>query len=252
VKLITGVTESAPQPDPGHWPPGTWLQMLTPGERAALLALGREEQYGNGHVVLREQDQSSHVVLLHNAIVKITGSVENGRTAFLGIKVSGNVVGEMAALRGRPRSATVTTCGNASVRVIPKESFLRYLRNFPDAHFALDDIIIAQLEWANKRRLDFNGYPAFIRLARILVELANGYGRHTTTGITFDFGLTQRELGALIGVEGDTARKELRKLRENGVIHARYGTINIVDKAKLEAIAYEQDQTGQVRYSSSK
>ena len=149
--------------------------MLAPDSRAALLALGTERRYGNGHIVLREQEQSSHVVLLYNAVVKITGSLENGRTAFLGIKVSGDVVGEMAVLSGEPRCATVTICGDATVRVIKKDSFLRYPRDFPDAHLAVDRMIMAQLLWANKRRIEFNGYPALVRLARVLVELANGY-----------------------------------------------------------------------------
>jgi len=242
MKPVSSVTQSAL--DAGHWPTGTLLQMLAPTSRAALLGLGTERSYENGDTVLREQDYSTHVVLLYNAVVKITGSLENGRTAFLGIKVSGDLVGEMAALSGEPRCATVTICGDAIVRVIKQQSFLRYLREFPDAHLALDRMIMAQLLWANKRRIDFNGYPAFVRLARVLVELANGYGRRTAMGISFDVGLTQRELGALVGAEADTARKELRKLRERGVIHAGYRTITIVDKAKLEAIAYGWSQTG--------
>jgi CRP-like cAMP-binding protein len=236
MSVIPGCTEFA---HAKQWPAGTLLQMLAPGSRAALLALGTRRSYGNGDIMLRELEQSSHVVLLCNAVVKITGSLENGRTAFLGIRVSGDVVGEMAALRGEPRCATVTICGDATVHVIKKDDFLLYLRTFPDANPALTRMIMERLRWADKRRIDFNGYPAFVRLARVLVELADGYGRRTADGITLDVGLTQRELGALVGAEEATARKELRKLRKRGVINVGYRAITIVDRSELETIAYE-------------
>lgn len=230
--------------DGKQWPAGTLLQMLAPDSRAALLTLGTRRSYENGRVLLRELEQSSHVVLLCDAVVKITGCLENGRTAFLGIKVSGDVVGEMAALSGGPRCATVTICGEGTVRVIKKDDFLAYLRTFTDAHLALTRMIMERLRWADKRRIDFNGYSAFVRLARVLVDLADGYGRRVADGITFDVGLTQRELGALVGAEEDTARKELRKLRDRGVINVGYRAITIVNTAELEKIAYENGKTG--------
>jgi CRP/FNR family transcriptional regulator, cyclic AMP receptor protein len=233
------ISSSVSVPDEGHWPAGTLVRTLAPASRAALLTLGAHRQYDSGDIVLREMDQSTHVVLLCDAVVKITSSLENGRIALLGMKVGGDVVGEMAALSGAPRCATVTACGTASVRVISRNEFVAYLRDFPDAHLALTRMIMDRLRWADKRRIDFNGYPVFVRLARILVELADEYGRQAADGITFDVGLTQRELGALVGAEEDTARKELRKLRDRGVINLGYRATTIVDRVALEVIAYD-------------
>ena len=221
------------------WPAGSLARMLSDDSRSALFRLGARHVFGNGDILIREQDQSTHVILLCQAVVKVTASLENGRAALLGIKVSGDVVGEMAAFSGSPRSATVTACGRAVVRIIPRGEFLDYLKKFPDAHFALTRMIMHRLREGNQRRVDFAGYPAIIRLARVLEELASSYGHQTEAGLVLNVGLTQWDLGALVGVEEDTARKELAKLKDRGVIRIGYRSITILDQELLDKIAYE-------------
>jgi CRP/FNR family transcriptional regulator, cyclic AMP receptor protein len=223
------------------WPAGTLAEMLSEDSRSVLLRLGIRRVFSNGDILIREQDKSSDVILLCQAVVKVTGSLENGRAALLGIKVSGDVVGEMAALSGSPRCATVTACGRAIVRVIPKREFLDYLKEYPDAHFALTRMIMYRLREGNQRRVDFAGYPAIIRLARALEELASSYGRMVDDGLILKVGLTQRDLGALVGVEEDTTRKELGKLKDRGVIRTGYRSITILDRSMLDKIASEHD-----------
>ncbi|MBW4719908.1 Crp/Fnr family transcriptional regulator [Saccharothrix obliqua] len=232
-----------PTPRAGSWPAGTFLEMLPPAAQAALLELGVPRAFRRGEVMLRESEDSDHVVLLVRAVVKATVTLDNGRVALLGVKVGGDVVGEMAALSGEPRSATVTVCGDSHARVIPAARFRDYLNRYPEANLALTRMIMQTLRWADKRRTDFTGYPAYVRLARVLDELADGYGRPVPGGVTVDLGLTQRELGALVGAEEDTARKELRSLRDRGVIRMGYRTITVVDRAVLSSIAYDWSET---------
>lgn len=223
------------------WPAGSLAAMLSDEARSALFQLGVRRVVAHGDVLIREQDGSAHVILLCQAVVKVTASLENGRAALLGIMVSGDVVGEMAALSDSPRCATVTAFGHAIVRIIPRNEFLDYLKKFPDAHFALTRMIMYRLREGNQRRVDFTGYPALTRLARVLEELTGSYGRRTSGGLVLDVGLTQRDLGALVGVEEDTTRKELGKLKDRGVIKIGYRSITIVDQVLLDKIAYEHE-----------
>ncbi|GAA3869710.1 Crp/Fnr family transcriptional regulator [Saccharothrix violaceirubra] len=217
--------------------PGTFVEGLTPDDRSALLALGVEKAYRQGDVMLREGERTDHVVLLLRAIVKVTRTLDNGRFALLNIKIGGDLVGEMAALSGDPRSATVTACAESRVRIVTAADFRRYLADSPGAHLALDRMIMRTLMWADKRRVDFSCFTAQVRLARVLSELAEGYGRTVPQGVMIDLGLTQKEVGALIGVEEDTARKELRALRDRGVVRMGYRTQTIVDARALGRIA---------------
>jgi CRP-like cAMP-binding protein len=211
--------------------------MLSPAGQAALLNSGAPRLFRRGEVMMRESERSDYVVLLVQALVKATVTLENGRVALLNIKVGGDIVGEMAFLTGDPRSATVTACVDTRARVIKATDFKRYLSAFPDANLALTKTIVQTMKWGEQRRIDFSGYPASVRLARVLDHLAEAYGHATAEGITLKLGLTQGELGSLVGVEEDTARRELRALRDRGVMRMGYRSITIVDLDVLKKIA---------------
>jgi CRP/FNR family cyclic AMP-dependent transcriptional regulator len=227
-----------------NWPSGTFLGMLSRANQSALLSLGERKEFRQGEAIMRESESSDYVVVLVQAVVKVTKSLENGRVALLSIKVGGDVIGEMAALSGEPRSATVTVCTDTRARKVSAAEFRSYLEDHPEAHLALTQMIMQTLRWADKRRIDFNGYPTLVRLARVLDELTERYGQQITDGVHLDLGLTQRELGALVGAEEDAARKELRALRDRGVIKTGYRAITIVNRPALRKIAYENAKSG--------
>jgi CRP-like cAMP-binding protein len=186
---------------------------------------------------LREGEDSTHVLLLLQGFVKVTKNAGNGRITLLGIRVGGDLFGELAALEGTPRSATVTAGSSVTLRHILRSDFLAFLDRQPEANRALLQMMSIRLRWTADRQTDFGGYPAGIRLARILIELAKAYGHQTAQGITLDLSLTQHDLGTLAGAEVDTAGKELRTLRSQGVINTGYRRIVIHDLDALKAYA---------------
>ncbi|MCC8244875.1 Crp/Fnr family transcriptional regulator [Saccharothrix luteola] len=219
------------------WPTGTYLDTVSDAGRAALLRLGVQKVFRRGDALVRESERSDHVILLVQGLVKATATLENGRVALLNVKVGGDLVGEMAFLAGGPRSATVTACVDTRTRVITAAQFTDYLTRFPAAHFDLDKMILRTLEWSEQRRTDFSGYPAAVRLARVLSYLADAYGHQVVDGTALKLNLTQGEIGSLVGVEEDTARREFRTLRDRGVLTMGYRTITIVDRDVLRKIA---------------
>jgi CRP/FNR family transcriptional regulator, cyclic AMP receptor protein len=223
------------------WPRGTLLAVLPPEHRDALMTLGRPRCFEDREDLLTEGEESTHVYLFRQAAARVTASLENGRVALLGIRVSGDIVGEMAAFDASPRSATVTACGTAKVRIIPRAEFLGFLRSCPEANMAVSGMISQRLRWANRRRVDFNGYPCRIRLPRALVELAAAYGHPRAEGITFDVGLRQDELATLVGANTDTIGKELRRLQSQELIRIGYRKIVICDLGRLKALARMAD-----------
>lgn len=221
-----------------HWSTGTYLGAVSAPSRTALLELGVRKLFRRGEPLLREAERSDHVVLLRQGLVKATVTLENGRVALLNVCVAGDLVGEMAFLTARPRSATVTACVDTATSVITAAQFADHLTRFPAAHLDLHRMVLRTLAWGEQRRIDFNGYPASVRLARVLDHLADAYGHADPEGgVTLKLGLTQGELGSLVGVEEDTARRELRALRDRGVMRMGYRSITIVDREELRGIA---------------
>src|SRR5689334_3768747 len=157
----------------------------------------------------------------------------DGRHALLDVRVSGDVVGEISALNGTPRSATVTTCRDSTIRIIERDDFRAFLRDHPDAAMAMAGIVADRLRMANRRRVDFASYPVRVRLARVLWEIASTYGRRGRTGIVVDIQLTQSELATMCGAAEITLQKGLRDLRDSGVVDTGYRQIVVRDSEAL-------------------
>jgi CRP-like cAMP-binding protein len=220
-----------------RWVPGSFLHSLTPEACAELLGLGVPRRFPSGRRLLRQGERNSHVEILLSGFLKITTLVE-GLEALQAIRMPGDIVGETGALSGRPRMANVTTCGRVTASVVSGAGFRRFLRQHPDAAFNMTAIMGERLRWANQRRSDFAAYPAEVRLARILYEIATTCGQRTDAGLVIDVSLSQPELATMIGIANATAEKAIRDLRARGIIHTGYRRITVVDLDALAAMAY--------------
>jgi CRP/FNR family cyclic AMP-dependent transcriptional regulator len=215
------------------WPPNTLLGRLDEPVRQQLLQLGVRRSAGASRVILREGVLESHVIVLDDALTKVTVSMADGRQALLAIRVSGDIVGEISALNGTPRSATVTTCRTSTIRVIHHKEFRAFLRSHPDAAMSIAGIVADRLRWANQRRVDFASHPVKVRLARALWEIAVAYGRREREGIVVDIQLTQAELATLCGAAEISLQKALRDLREANIIGTGYRQVIVRDAEAL-------------------
>ena len=221
-----------------EWPARSLLGVLSPGTREEVLRLGVPKRFEAGDVLLSEGATDRHLLVLLSGFAKVTARVENGETSLLAVRVGGDSVGEMAAVDGSaPRSTTVTACGPMTARLLQPGTLHELMTRRPEVSVALTRIIADRLRWANRRRLDFRGYPAKVRLARLLVELATTYGHPVDGGVVVGCRLTQPELAALTGAAETTVHKGLRELRLNGLLETGYATTTIRDLPRLTELA---------------
>ncbi|WP_328475437.1 Crp/Fnr family transcriptional regulator [Actinoplanes sp. NBC_00393] len=224
------------------WAPGTFLGGLTPSAAADLLSRCARRRYPTGQAILREGAQGSHVVVLESGFVKVTTAVE-GQETLLGIRLPGELLGEIGALTGSPRSATVTACGTVHVGVLARAGFEDFLSCHPGASTLVMATIAGQLSWANRRRSDFAAFPAHVRLARLLVEIAQVCGRpRADDSIEIAVPLSQPELAAMIAIARATVQKALHELRARKLISTAYRRIVILDPRGLAALTDPDDQ----------
>ncbi|RKN11449.1 Crp/Fnr family transcriptional regulator [Streptomyces radicis] len=220
------------------WPGASLLGGLGPRAREHLLQLGARARYPADRVLMREAEHSTFVLLLLDGVVKVTGRTHDHRDALLAVRMGGDLVGELAAVDGRPRSATVTTCGPVVARMATRGAFLDCVRRHPEVAQAVDESIVAKLRAATAHRVDFTGCDAATRLARVLHQIAMTYGERVGQGAVIRWPITQPELATLSGAAEPTVHKALRRLRETGVVSTGYRSVRIEDLAHLSRIAF--------------
>ena len=233
-----GLREHAHFPGVGwRWQEASLLGSLSESSLRNLLGPGRTKQYLAGEMIIREGETTTFVVALLDGVVKATGLTLDGKEALLAIRVGGDIVGEFAAMDGRPRSTTITTCGVVVGRIIRQADFLAALREDESLSNAVNKAILAKVRAANERRVEFTGFDAPTRLARVLREIAVRYGERSGNRVVLAWPLTQTELASLAAVAEPTAQKALRVLRERGVVSTGYRAFTITDFQQLDKIA---------------
>jgi diguanylate cyclase (GGDEF)-like protein len=126
-----------------HPDSATAPERILPASFADLTHLGAEKPLSAGTILWKQGDAGDHVVLLLDGALDVTHEMPGGDEVVLRTLHPGAVAGEMAALDGRARSATVRARTDCRVLGIPASSFREFLRSRPDI---LEELFWLQLE----------------------------------------------------------------------------------------------------------
>jgi CRP/FNR family cyclic AMP-dependent transcriptional regulator len=198
------------------WPRMSFLARLEP-EALDLLITGRQgTRLAAGQPLIVEGEAADDVFLLLDGVVKIAVRLGRG-PALLTLRVGGDIVGEMAVADGGTRSATVTATRDGDVVVVPGDEFVAVMGRYPAAGQLLSAELSRRLRASDRRWADFTGCKVDVRVARVLVELADRYGQHEPgrpSTLVLRFGLTQKELATLVGAGEAAVSEALKKLHD--------------------------------------
>lgn len=208
-----------------------FLGELTADERGALESLGRIRRFGQGEAVFHEGDDAGGVVAILSGRVKVSLSGVAGREVVLGFPGPGELVGELAALAERPRSATVVAVEDVEALGIPGADFRRFVAEHPRLTPVLFRHLAALVSAADLQQVDLATRDVTARIAGRLVELTTGSDERIAIP------LSQEELAAWTGASREAAAKALHALRELGWVQTRRREIRVLDRDALRRLA---------------
>ena len=214
-----------------------FLARLETDDRSALLSLGHELTFTPRMVLIHQHEPSSHVLFLVHGWTKVTASAANGYEALLALRGPGDVVGESAALTGRPRSATVTALEAVRAVAVEHERFKDFLNHSPAVSFALLGLTADRTRAADRRRLEFASMSVRERFAVLLLDLARTHGRRTPDGIELSIPLSKQELAGSVGASREMVQRLLRELRDKEAVATGRRTLLIMRPDILRRIA---------------
>ena len=220
------------------WPKSSLLGSLTDDDRSALLALGVEQERPVGALLIREATTDTTVHAVLRGCVKVMADTNGGHPVLLAVRLPGEIVGELAAADGEPRTATVVTAANTLVRTIDRRSWTALLVARPGIAKAVDRTVREKLRRATRMRVELGDGSALIKLTRVLHGLALTHGRRVREGTLIDISLSQPEYAGLIGASDPSVQRALAVLRAKSVLSTGHRMIVIRDMAELKRMAF--------------
>lgn len=213
--------------------PGGLLSELTSEEAADLQECGRRERYERGNIIFHEGEPPNHVAVILNGRVKVSSLTEGASEVILSITGPGDILGEMSAIDEEPRSATASAIEPVESLMINSEDFRRYLETHPRVALVIIQMVSKRLRSSDRRRVHFSAFDTEGRLAGLLVELTDRYGRMGSDGVRIELPLSQNEIAGWIGASREAVNKALQSLRKAGCIRTHRRGITVTDLEEL-------------------
>jgi CRP-like cAMP-binding protein len=184
------------------------------------------------HAVLFRQGEPGEAlwVLLHGTVALLTGPDSSPR--LVGVLHQGAVFGEVALLDSGPRAVTAVAASTVHVAEVDRETVLRWVTDVPAIGLRLLSLLAGRL----RRTYDVPRLPGAgvdIRLAGLLVELADRHGSQGRRGLHVDHQLSQEQLAQLIGTTRESVNKVLAQFVDRGWLITDRRRLVIRDLAAL-------------------
>jgi CRP/FNR family transcriptional regulator, cyclic AMP receptor protein len=150
----------------------------------------------------------------------------------------GEVIGELALLDGKPRSATAITLRSCVLYELSRERFLQCIQRRPELALGMLSVLTQRLRQADDRathRLK----PLDVRLAALLLEKAQG----TSPGPagTLPLGrLVYAELGRTMGVARETVSRQFALWESQELVQRTDGRTVLLNPVALERLAQQR------------
>lgn len=216
----------------------TETDWLSATDFGLLRGLGTARKLPAGATLFVEGDEPYDLVLIESGDIKLTSAAANGAETLLAVLGAGEVLGELSAIDGEPRSATAVALTPVELTSIPVARFLEFLQAHPTAMGSLLAVVVRRLRLANRRQLEYSSADALGRVCARLDELADRYGSADGVGdggdgVRIELPITQTELAQWCGLSREAVVKALRKLRNLGWITSADGAIVVEDRRAL-------------------
>jgi len=199
-----------------------------------LGGLFREVKVNKGEALFRKGSEGTALYIIQEGAIKIVLPSRLGDERIIALFSTGDFFGEMALLDGMPRSADAVAIKSSRLLLLNRRDFLRFLKKSDVAI----EMVLSSLSKRLRKADDLLEETTFLkisaRLAKKLLEIGDAFGHINGEVIEIHLKLSQKELADMVGATRESVNKELRVLREKGLVSITDEVIYIHDVKRLK------------------
>jgi CRP/FNR family cyclic AMP-dependent transcriptional regulator len=217
-----------------------FLQRLAPNDRAALEALLVVQDCAEGEIVISYLDQDRDVFFVLEGLVRATLYSRDGREVDYRDIGPGDLFGEMAAIDGAPRSATVEALEPVRLGRLPEAAFRALVASRPQLSWVLLRHLSAQVRNLTQRVFEYTTLVVRERLVAELVRLAEATearGGHAEIRPA----PTHFELASRISTHREAVSREMSTLAKAGLVEKRERALIVSDLDQLRSLIADSE-----------
>jgi CRP-like cAMP-binding protein len=214
--------------DPANLPASLSMAALAPDEHARLLGrYGR--RFAAGEALFREGDPSQEAFLLQEGRVRLLKRVRMVERSLIVLK-PGDLFGETALIDESPRNSTAVALTEGAVLVLDRTTFRPLLEHYPS-------ISIRLLEQLTRRLRDAEDQIEIMMVkdtqSKIVAAMLKLVQRSAGTA---EIAVSPVELSTRVGLDVETVKRAVQKLREQQYVRIVDEKVEIPDVEALRRL----------------
>ncbi|MDR0793786.1 MAG: Crp/Fnr family transcriptional regulator, partial [Chitinophagaceae bacterium] len=160
--------------------------------------------YKKGQTIFNEGSYPFGIYCICNGKIKLSHLGDDGKEQIVRLLKGGDIVGHRALLSGDRFAASAVALEETSVCFIPKDLFIKILKNNPKFSYEMMKLLSDELHQAEIKLIHLAQKPVRERLAETLLFIKSVYG-YEKDGITLNVRLSREEIANLVGTATESA-----------------------------------------------
>lgn len=211
---------------------------LSDAELQSLARHCRWRAYDRGQLVLSHLDRSTEVFFIVAGKVRVVVYSPTGKEVTFGELEAGSSFGEIAAIDGGPRSATIIAETEAEIAAMPADAFAAVLQAHPEITARLLRQFAGLVRQLSTRVFEFSVLAVKNRIHAELLRLARRAGIDGNRS-TLAPAPTHSEIASRVSTHREAVTRELNNLARDGLIARSGNALVIKDVSRLARMVEE-------------
>ena len=190
-------------------------------------------RYPAGQTLFHMGDDGGSLHFIERGRVKVTIPSSSGEELILAILGAGNLLGELSLFDGKPRSATVQALEDTETLCLHREDLLALMRGRFDVVEKILVVLAGRIRDTDTLLADKHFLDITARLAKKILDLGDTFGIQEGGQVRIGVKITQKDLASMIGATRESINKQIKALRDQGLVRISGGTIEILKRERL-------------------
>ena len=214
------------------------LAALTPAERQAVEKRCRWKRFAKDEQIIDRETDSTDVYFVAGGGVRIVNYSLAGREITFDDIEAGGYFGELAALDGARRSASVVATKDTLTASLDATAFREVLATHPTTALALLQRLARVIRQSTGRIMDLSSLGAHNRIYAELLREARAGGLNGNRAMIKPIPV-HADLAGRVSTTRETVARVLSDLARKGIVEREKGALVILDVRRLSAMVEE-------------
>jgi CRP-like cAMP-binding protein len=192
--------------------------------------------------IISKDSDSRDVYFVAAGVVRVVNYSYTGREVSYDDIRAGGFFGELSAIDGKPRSATVVALKKSLIATVTPETFQRVIRENPDFAFSVVQRLAEIIRGANERIMDLSSLGAYSRVYAEILRLARQHADKKSNNALITPVPVHSDLAARCGTTRETVARALSDLGKKGIAEKQGQGLYISEIGTLKDIVEGGDE----------